>query len=81
MEKVFRKVRYKTLSPLHIGDGNILSNLEYFLYNGKIYLYKSEDLQRFLTRQFEDFINYALSTMNHPASSDFLEPIVIQNKY
>lgn len=62
MGKVFRKVRYKILSPLHIGDGNILSNLEYFLYNGKIYLYNSEDLQRFLTReQFEDFINYAIN--------------------
>ena len=62
MQKTFRKVKYTTLSPLHIGDGNILSNLEYFSYNGEIHLYNFEDLKRFLTRdQFEDFINYAIS--------------------
>jgi CRISPR-associated protein Csm5 len=62
VQKTFRKVKYITLSPLHIGDGNILSKLEYFPYKGKIHLYNSEDLKRFLTReQFEDFIKYATS--------------------
>jgi CRISPR-associated protein Csm5 len=62
LEKVFRKVRYKTLSPLHIGDGSTSSSLEYFPYGGKIHLYSSEDLKSFLTgEQFEDFIKYAIN--------------------
>lgn len=62
MEKTFRKVKYKTLSPLHIGDGNALGPLEYFVHNGRVCFYGLDDLRRLFDReQMEDFINYAVS--------------------
>lgn len=69
----FRKVKYTTLSPLHIGDGNTLGPLEYFVHQGRIYFYKSEDLNRILTKnQMEDFINYAI-TEESPNLFDFFK--------
>lgn len=63
MQRTFRKVKYKTLSPIHIGDGNTLSNLEYFPYNRKIHLFGSEQLKRLLTKeQLEDFIRYVTNS-------------------
>lgn len=72
MEKSFKRVKYITLSPLHIADGNTLSSLEYFLYNGKIHIYKSEDLKRlFNSNQLKDFIGYAINNESPSLSSFF----------
>ncbi|GBD39333.1 hypothetical protein HRbin37_01608 [bacterium HR37] len=73
MQRTFRKVRYRTLSPIHIGDGNTLSNLEYFYYNRKIHLFNSEQLKRFLTKdQLEDFIQYVTNSES-PSLLGFFE--------
>lgn len=73
MSSNFRKVKYTTLSPLHIGDGNTLGSFEYFVHNGKIYFYKSEDLKRiFDQNQMDEFINYAINEQS-PSFSGFFK--------
>ena len=73
MEKVFRNVRYRTLSPLHIGDGGILSNFEYIVHNGRAYFFEPKDLRKILPgKDFDQFINYTLSE-DYPSLGSFLE--------
>jgi CRISPR-associated protein Csm5 len=73
LEKTFRTVKYTTLSPLHIGDGNTLGPMEYFVYDGKIHFYRSEDLNRVLTKDGrEDFVNYAIYQQS-PTLQGFFE--------
>lgn len=45
-----REITYKTLAPLHIGDGNTINQMGYYLHHGKIYFYEPDDLLQILTK-------------------------------
>jgi CRISPR-associated protein Csm5 len=56
-----KEITYETLAPLHIGDGNTLNRMVYYLYNGRIYVYEPDDLGEILTKDGkEKLIKYVL---------------------
>jgi len=62
------KVKIKLLTPLHIGDGNFISPMEYFISDKKVYLIPGETLFKGLDRRNLDVLKTWLKTSIYRAS-------------